>query len=298
MIKRIHKYKRSKLFDILSYYSYSEFRNIITPPSLLRAFATRPTSPGSPFVSFSHWSAPRRPSSLPRLPESCDNPGDRSWCTLAALPIEEDICISVERASASIHPKESQWGLSSADTPRRTCYNDCAGRALAASPWPLDDCCNTRSTYENLLSEKINSTRFVFFLYFISLSLFQCGNARDNLVNNATNVTEKAFADAALVWRVPVDAGLEILQELGLKVQQLLEIDKDGLDLFLAEHICAPATFRDVALGHIAQHLHKVTFGLHEFADHAGSHLFVREQRNARSSPQLSTRGSSRCHRG
>jgi len=109
---------------------------------------------------------------------------------------------------------------------------------------------------------------------------------------------EETFADATLVRRVPVDAGLKILQKLGLKVQQLLEIDEDGLDLPLGEHIRAPATFRDVALGHVAHHLHKVTFRLHELADHAGPHLLVREQGYARSSPQLSAGGSSRCHRG
>lgn len=103
---------------------------------------------------------------------------------------------------------------------------------------------------------------------------------------------EEAFADAAFVRRVPVDTSLEILQEFRLKVQELLEVDEDRFNLLFGKHVRAPATFRDVAFGYVAQDLDEVALGLNELADHAGPHLLVREQGNARSSSQLSTRGS------
>lgn len=128
------------------------------PPNLLHAFATRPIFPNFPSAFFFRWSVPRRLSSLPRPLGSCDNPDDRSSYISVALLIEGDICIFVEWASINIRPRGSLWGLSSVDRPRRICYNDCAGKAPAALPWPLDGCCNTRNTCENPPSERINNT--------------------------------------------------------------------------------------------------------------------------------------------
>lgn len=117
-------------------------------------------------------------------------------------------------------------------------------------------------------------------------------------MNSITNMIEEAFADAAFVRRVPVDTVLEIFQELRLKVQELLEIDEDRLDLLFGKHVRTPAAFRDVTLGHVAQDLDEVALGLDELADHAGPHLLVREQGDACSSSKLNTRGSSRGYRG
>lgn len=103
---------------------------------------------------------------------------------------------------------------------------------------------------------------------------------------------EEAFADAAFVRRVPVDTSFKILQEFRLKVQELLEVDENRFNLLFGKHVRAPATFRDIAFGYIAQDLDEIALGLDELADHAGSHLFIREQGNARSSSQLSARGS------
>lgn len=86
---------------------------------------------------------------------------------------------------------------------------------------------------------------------------------------------EKAFADAAFVRRVPVDTSLEIFQKLRLKVQELLEVDKDRFNLVFGKHVRAPATFRDIAFGYITQDFDEVTLGLDEFANHAGSHLLI-----------------------
>lgn len=93
---------------------------------------------------------------------------------------------------------------------------------------------------------------------------------------------EETFTDATFVRSAPVDAGLEVLQELRLKVQQLFEVDEDGLYLILVEHVRAPSTFGYVAFRDVSQHFHEVSFGMDQLANHACSDLFVRQQRNAR----------------
>lgn len=108
---------------------------------------------------------------------------------------------------------------------------------------------------------------------------------------------KETFTDATFVRSAPVDPSLKLLQELGLEVQQILEIDKYRLYLILGEHVRAPSAFSYIAFRDVSQNFNEISLGLDQLANYAGSHLLVRQKRNTCAPPQLRVGGAAGNHR-
>lgn len=107
-------------------------------------------------------------------------------------------------------------------------------------------------------------------------------------------VFQKNFTDAAFVRGIPVYPGLEVLQKISLEFEQLLEVDEYRFDLLLSKHVGSISALGNVTFRDVSQYLDKVALRLNKFTNHAGSHLLVRQQRDAR---PASRRGIRRCPR-
>jgi hypothetical protein len=61
-------------------------------------------------------------------------------------------------------------------------------------------------------------------------------------------MSKEAFSYTTPMWRIPLNMALQILQECWLKLQKILQVAKDGINLLGWEHICPSPAFGQVAL--------------------------------------------------